>query len=42
LCGYGVTESTPTLVEFSKSNFTPNNDIDIIILKPFEKSLHNP
>ncbi len=42
LCGYGVTESTPTLVEFSKSNFTPNNDIDIIILKPFEKSLYNP
>ena len=42
LCGYGVTESTPTLVEFSKSNFTPNNDIDIIIFKPFEKSLYNP
>ena len=42
LCGYEVTESSPTLVESSKSNFTPNNDIDIIIFKPFEKSLYKP
>ena len=41
LC-YGVTESGPTLVEFSKTNFTPNNDIDIIIFKPFEKRIYNP
>lgn len=38
LCGYGVTESAPTLVEFNKTNFTPDNDIDIIIFKPFEKA----
>jgi hypothetical protein len=42
ICGYSVTESASTLVEISKSNFTPNNDIDILILKPFEKSLYNP
>ena len=42
LCGYGVTESAPTLIELSKSNLTPNNDIDIIIFKPFETSLYNP
>lgn len=42
LCGYGDAESAPTLVESSKSNFTPNNDINIIIFKPFEKSLYKP
>ena len=38
LCGYGVTERGPTLFEITKSNFTPNNDIDILIFKPFDKS----
>ena len=41
LC-YGVTKSAPTLVEFSKTDFTPNNDIDILIFKPFDKSIYNP
>jgi hypothetical protein len=40
LCGFSVAESAPTLVEISKSNFTPINDIEIIIFKPFEKSLN--
>ena len=41
LC-YGVTKSAPTLVEFSKTDFTPNNDIDILIFKPFDKKHIQP
>jgi hypothetical protein len=41
LC-YGVTQTTPTRYEFSKTNFTPNSDIDIVIFTPFDKSSFNP
>ena len=37
-CGDGVTKTTPTRVEIRKSNFTPKNDINILILKPFPKT----
>lgn len=40
LCGYGVIERGPALFEITKSNFTPNNDIDVIIFKPFDKSYY--
>ena len=42
LCGYDLTKSAPTLLEINKSNFTPINDIYILIFKPFEKSLFRP
>ncbi len=38
LCGDGVIKISPTLVEISKSNFTPKTDINILILKPFPKN----
>ncbi len=41
LC-YDVTKSAPTLVDFSKINFTPNSDIDIIIFKPFDNIIDKP
>ena len=37
-CGDGVTKTTPTRVEIRKSNFTPKNDINILILTPFPKT----
>ena len=41
-CGFGAEGNAPSPVEIRKTDFTPTQDIDILIFKPFEKTLAHP